>query len=850
MTTPTILKTPSNERFLSRNYKQRHPHYTVPSVTPMHSPKLTKTPSKSTQYESSLLFRKRIPVPYGGSEQSDSDEDDDDDPESPSSRRRRSPFPSQCASPFFGAWGTREPKESTSNQPILDDEGLFLVSTAVSTPVKNTTQPRTRTPSHSTTPAFPRLSPLPFVQTHFPQTPAETEWHLGRQTESMTKLSLRDDHGPKRSKLRNKLTLNQFKSSPSPTSRYRGRKRSFDGNELPRTMGDLFESSSETPITTTFRLPGSNLTTPYLPVPTFDSLISSSPCRSQTSLKSNVHTEAPSKSEVEPIPKKYKPRDSGIAGIDDSLDILDTAVAQRLMSDDCIDLVTPSLEPSTHSAWPVELTDPSNVDQLDDIIFKTLATGAAANKDKKPVPGTPVKRAQYAHSRPWMTAAKPADVLRGAGVPRKSLPLSFPSLSQLQNSPDGSPSERSFTQRKPYGILGQGRPSLTMGRASGAKLVLGRRNSSGAFSTSSSEGSLLGTPAKLSFTDKHSPIIPPRSTKVSPRPSVQYLNKLTNEFERPGKFEREFTTLDNLGTGEFGSALKVKSKSGNDDDVYAVKKSKRLEGPKHRRRLREEVDVLRHLAKEGAPDGHPNVLKYIDSWEQDDVLFIQTELCELGDLATFLAEYGSHFVALDEARIWKMTAELINGLQFIHRSGVVHLDIKPANIFITNQGRFRIGDFGMASLWPRKDKQDGFEREGDREYMAPEVLQGRYGPAADMFSLGMILLEATANIVVPDMGNEWHMLRNDNFSAVDFAPSGFQPRSAELVDLITGLMRSKQAFRLTSQQVYNHPVVSRARTAMSDKLAHAMSNDLPVFSASPLGGEPEMYLTNVLYVTL
>lgn len=61
------------------------------------------------------------------------------------------------------------------------------------------------------------------------------------------------------------------------------------------------------------------------------------------------------------------------------------------------------------------------------------------------------------------------------------------------------------------------------------------------------------------------------------------------------------------------------------------------------------------------------------------------------------------------------------------------MDIKPANIFITNQGRFKIGDFGMASLWPRHIDNDGFEREGDREYMAPEVLQGQYGPAADVF---------------------------------------------------------------------------------------------------------------------
>jgi mitosis inhibitor protein kinase SWE1 len=64
---------------------------------------------------------------------------------------------------------------------------------------------------------------------------------------------------------------------------------------------------------------------------------------------------------------------------------------------------------------------------------------------------------------------------------------------------------------------------------------------------------------------------------------------------------------------------------------------------------------------------------------------------------------------------------------------VIHLDLKPANIFVTGEGRFRIGDFGMASLWPRRVGDDGFEREGDREYLAPEVLQGRYGKEADIF---------------------------------------------------------------------------------------------------------------------
>jgi mitosis inhibitor protein kinase SWE1 len=82
----------------------------------------------------------------------------------------------------------------------------------------------------------------------------------------------------------------------------------------------------------------------------------------------------------------------------------------------------------------------------------------------------------------------------------------------------------------------------------------------------------------------------------------------------------------------------------------------------------------------------------------------------------------------------------VQGLRFIHDLGVIHLDLKPANIFLTREGRFKIGDFGMASLWPRVSGGSplgvgvgGFEREGDKVYLAREVLQGTYGKAADIF---------------------------------------------------------------------------------------------------------------------
>lgn len=73
----------------------------------------------------------------------------------------------------------------------------------------------------------------------------------------------------------------------------------------------------------------------------------------------------------------------------------------------------------------------------------------------------------------------------------------------------------------------------------------------------------------------------------------------------------------------------------------------------------------------------------------------------------------------------------------------------------------KIADFGLASPWPAGRYIDG---EGDRHYLAPEALQGRYDKPCDVYALGAIMCEIAANIFLPENGTSWQRLRTGDFS--------------------------------------------------------------------------------------
>jgi mitosis inhibitor protein kinase SWE1 len=91
----------------------------------------------------------------------------------------------------------------------------------------------------------------------------------------------------------------------------------------------------------------------------------------------------------------------------------------------------------------------------------------------------------------------------------------------------------------------------------------------------------------------------------------------------------------------------------------------------------------------------------------------------------------------------------------------MHLDIKPGNVFIAFDGSLKIGDFGMAMRCP---PEYDLEKEGDRAYIAQEVLDRKPGQPGDIFSLGVCVIEIAGNEALPPYGQEWESLRKGDLS--------------------------------------------------------------------------------------
>jgi protein kinase-like protein len=147
---------------------------------------------------------------------------------------------------------------------------------------------------------------------------------------------------------------------------------------------------------------------------------------------------------------------------------------------------------------------------------------------------------------------------------------------------------------------------------------------------------------------------------------------------------------------------------------------------------------------------HPNIVTIHDLGEADGNLYIVMELLEGDELRQLIAK--KTLASIEDK--FPLMIQICDGLEFAHEKGIVHRDVKPANIFVLRNGQVKILDFGIAHI---AAAQTGLTRAGlivgTLQYMAPERARGQGSHHSDIFSVGAVFYELLTN-KAPFTGND------------------------------------------------------------------------------------------------
>ena len=192
-------------------------------------------------------------------------------------------------------------------------------------------------------------------------------------------------------------------------------------------------------------------------------------------------------------------------------------------------------------------------------------------------------------------------------------------------------------------------------------------------------------------------------------------------------------------------------------------------------------------AKAAGGLNHPNIVTVYDIGKSGNIAYMAMELLEGRELKSLMAPDRP----LPLVQALDYAAQVAEGLGYAHKHGVVHRDVKPANIMIVRDGLVKITDFGIARMRSAEVRTQTGVVLGSPRYMSPEQVTGkRAEPCSDIFSLGVILYELATG-KSPFTGEDVSSIMFQILNFVPAPPSTLSPEAPEMLDFIVAKALAK-----------------------------------------------------------
>jgi calcium-dependent protein kinase len=295
--------------------------------------------------------------------------------------------------------------------------------------------------------------------------------------------------------------------------------------------------------------------------------------------------------------------------------------------------------------------------------------------------------------------------------------------------------------------------------------------------------------------------------------------------------------LEKAGEGSFGKVLVVKHKMTNQ---FRACKAVSNHSKTHVSLINNEIEALTKL-------DHPNILRLFETYHDGSNVYLITELCQGGPLFDrILFHYEKLKEPMTEGQVAMYMHQILSGIGYCHKVGIVLRDCKPENIMFLDRSRdspIKLIDFGLAcSLQkleetakevkiPRKgfmgavaralpslpngknvvkkhERVRHMPRAGTASYMSPEMLNGQYNEKTDLFSAGIVLYQLLTGVhpfCVRGKDNEETVKQNILKNDVKFSEDLWSNLTGEAKSLVQQLLEKSPTKRIAAKDALRHP---------------------------------------------